>query len=335
MKTRLALVMAAMILAGAAEGGERLVIRIAWATVPAELTPVLFEKKDMLDHLGSSYTVEHLHFGPSATVLQALAAGEIDIAALSPATFALAIRNAGLEDLRAVADDYQDGVAKRYSSEFMVRDAGPIRAVEDLRGRVVAVEAQGSMADLGLKTMLRRHGLEDVGFYREVEPPLANMGAMLEAGNIDLAALPAPFTYVLKARGSVRTLFTLRDALGPSQGLMLVARAGFLDAHRAALADFFEDYLRALRWFLDPAHRDEAVMIVASFTRAPRAMFDDYLFTADDYYRDPDARPNLAAVQKAMDALRAEGIIDIAIDARPYADPSFVEEAGRRLKQAR
>ena len=99
--------------------------------------------------------------------------------------------------------------------------------------------------------------------------------------------------------------------------------------------DFFEDYLRALRWFLDPAHRDEAVMIVASFTRAPRAMFDDYLFTADDYYRDPDARPNLAAVQKAMDALRAEGIIDIAIDARPYADPSFVEEAGRRLKQAR
>jgi sulfonate transport system substrate-binding protein len=330
MMTRVALVLVAIILAGSAEG-ETLAIRIAWTTVPAELTPVLFEKKDMLDHLGSSYTVEHLHFGPSATVVQALAAGEIDIAALAPVTFAAAIRNGGLEDLRIVADDYQDGVAGSYSSEFMVRDASEIRDVEDLRGLVLAIEARGGASDIGLHAMLRRHGLED---QRIVETPVTSMGAMLEAGKIDLAALPAPFSYVLKARGTARTLFTVRDALGPTQGLMLVARAEFLAAHRAALADFFTDYVRALRWFLAPANRDEAVQIVAAFTRAPRALFDDYLFTADDYYRDPDARPNLSAVQRAMDALKADGFLDSAVDARHYADMSLVEEAVHRLKQA-
>lgn len=334
MKMLLALVMVAMSLAGPAPGAEPLTIRIAWSTVPAELTPVLFQKKDMLDYLGSSYVVEHLHFGPSAAVVQALAAGDIDIAALAPVTFAAAIRNGGVEDLRIVADDYQDGVAGHYSSEFMVRDASEIRTVEDLEGRVLAIDARGTASDLGLSAMLRRHGLVDPKSYRIVETPVTNMGAMLEAGKVDLAALGAPFSYALKARGSVRTLFTLGDALGPSQGLMLVARTEFLAAHRAAVTDFFEDYLRALRWFLAPVHRDEAVQIAAAFTRAPRALFDDYLFTADDYYRDPDAQPNFAAVQRTVAALRADGFLDSAPDARHYADTSFVEEAARRLAKA-
>jgi sulfonate transport system substrate-binding protein len=306
-------------------------IRIAWSTIPAELTPVLFEKKDLLDHLGRSYAVQFVHFGASDTALRALAAGDIDIAAFSPVTFAVAVRNAGMDDLRIVADGYEDGVPRHYASEFLVREDSAIATVEDLAGKVLAVDAAGGLYDLALQAMLRRHGLGR-GDYRAVEAPLANLGAMLDRRKIDLAALGAPLSYMVKGHGLARTLFTLRDALGPTPGLMLVARANFLDRNRAALGDFFEDYLRALRWFLDPAKRDEAVLIVAEVSHLPRPLLAQYLFTAGDYLRDRDARPDLGALQKTMGALRDLGFLDIAIDVRHYADLSFIVGAAARLK---
>jgi len=61
-------------------------------------------------------------------------------------------------------------------------------------------------------------------------------------------------------------LFHMRDGLGTTQMIVLAARTGFLEQNRAALYDFFEDLVRALHWYLDPAHREEAIGIVAKET---------------------------------------------------------------------
>lgn len=328
---RLALVLALLLLAGAAARAEPLTLRIAWTTVPAQLTPVLFQRKDLLDHAGKSYTVEHVHFAETAPVERWLAAGEIDIAALAPATFGVAIENAGLEDLRIVADGYQDGIGRHYSSEFMVRNDGPLWAVEDLKGKVAAIHAPG-LGSTALRVMLSRRGLEDRRDYKTVVTPFPSMGAMLEDGRIDLAALVAPFAQRLAERGTARRLFDMRAVIGPSQSLVYVARAEFLRRNRAALEDFFEDYLRALRWFLDPAHRDDAVAALARFNHDAIGLYAGYLFTDGDYYRDRDARPNLAALQSNLRLLRDAGLLSIDIDVRRYADLSFVDTAVQRLK---
>jgi len=307
-------------------------IRIAWISVPTQMSPILFAQQDLLDHQGVTYAVQHIHFSDEAPILRAFAAGLIDIAPLTPNAVAVAIQNAGLDDLRIVADDYQDGAHGHYSEEFMVGDASPIRAVEDLRGKVLAVEARGGMSEIALRAMLSRHGLSSDRDADIVEAPVPSQGAMLEQGRIDLAALGAPFSYILKARGSARALFTRADALGPSEGLMLVARAEFLERNRAALDDFFEDYLRALRWFLAPDHRDEAVLIAAQASRVPADLLDDYLFSDGDYFRDRDARPDLAALQRNFDQLREAGALDMTVDARAHADLSFIDEAARRVK---
>ena len=49
------------------------------------------------------------------------------------------------------------------------------------------------------------------------------------------------------------------------------ARAGFIAAHRAAMVDFFEDMMRVMRWFRDPAHHDAAVAVAANLTKQPAA----------------------------------------------------------------
>ena len=322
---------AALVCAGAGRA-EPLTIRIAWTTVPGQMTPVLFAKRDQLRHYGTSYVVAHTHFNGSGPMVTALATGQVDLAPQSPSSFGLAIQNARLGDLKVVSDDYQDGVAGNYSAEFLVRADSPIASVEDLKGKVLAVNAVGGGSDSALRAMLRRHRLEDRRDYTVVEASFGNMPAMLFEQKVDLISEVLPFSQALHRDGRVRTLFAMRDVFGTTQSLFNVARGPFIEKNRAVLNDFFEDYVRALRWFLDPAHRDEAVQIVAAFNKQPPATFAPYLFTSEDNFRDRDARPNLLALQKNMHQQKELGFLTIEVDVAAHANLSFIDEAVRRLK---
>ncbi len=119
--------------------------------------------------------------------------------------------------------------------------------------------------------------------------------------------------------------------MGPTQILVLAARSGFLDKNRAALVDYMEDFLRSLRWYLDPANHDAAVTIVADFTKQPAARFQPWLLTKADQYHDPNGRPNLAAMQHDIDVQKELGFLKIKLDVNKYADLSIVDEAAHRL----
>ncbi len=118
--------------------------------------------------------------------------------------------------------------------------------------------------------------------------------------------------------------------MGETQTTLMAARKPFIDKNRAALVDFFEDVQRATRWYLDPANHDEAVDIIARFTKQPKAEFAGWVFTKDDYYHDPDARPNLTALQSNLRDQKALDFLKIDIDAAKYADLSLVDEAAKR-----
>jgi sulfonate transport system substrate-binding protein len=328
-----ALVAVVLVVAGnPARSAEPLTIRIAWTGVPGQMEPIIAEKTDLLPHLGKSYIIQHFHFAGSGPMVTALATGDVDIAPLAPSSFGAAVLNAGMDDLQVVTDDYQDGVADYYSSEFLVRPDSPIKTVEDLKGKIVVVNAIGGGSDLALRVMLRRHGLEDRRDYTVVETQFPNMGAMLEARKVDLVCLVAPYSQELKSRGIGRSLFAMRDVFGTTQSLVNVARAGFLDKNRAALDDYFEDYVRALRWFLDPGNRAAAIQLIAQFSKQPAPLFESYLFTKDDYYRDRDGRPNLEALQQNLRQLKEAGFLNADIDLGRHADMSFLDEAVKRLK---
>lgn len=311
---------------------EPLKIRIAWTTVPGQLTPVLFAKADQLRHAGTSYVVEHSRFAGSGPMVTALATDAVDLAPLAPSSFGLALQNARIQDIRIVSDDYQDGAAGHYSNEFLVRKDSPIRTIEDLKGKILAVNGIGGGSDSALRAMLRRHGLEDRRDYAVVETQFANMAAMLDEQKVDLISQVLPFSFNLHREDRVRTLFTMHDVFGTTQSLFNVARAGFLEKHKAVLADFFEDYVRSLQWFLDPSHRDEAVQIVAQFNQRPAATFAGYLFTKQDVYRDAGARPNLEALQNNMRQQKDLGFLAIDVNVAAYADLSFIEQAAKRLQ---
>jgi len=165
-----------------------------------------------------------------------------------------------------------------------------------------------------------------------VEAPFPTMKAMLTQKKADLASFVAPFSFDPELKQIGRPLFSQRDALGPTQMIVWVARAGFLQKNRAAMVDFLEDSVRVVRWYLDPKNHDEAVQIAARVTKLRPELFAGWLFTNKEYSRSPDLLPDLAALQSNIDVQRDLGFLKRPIDVQTYADLSIVREAAQRLK---
>ncbi len=314
-----------------ASAADLLKIRLAYVVPVATWGAMLPEKKDLATHEGKSYQLEITRFVGTPQQITALATGELDIADLAYPTLPIAIGNAGMTDLRVIADEFQDGKPGYYSTEYMVLDSTPIRSVADLKRKVVATNAAGSGVDVAMRAMLRKSGLEDRRDYTIIEAPLPAMRAMLSAKKADLVPAVLPFSYDPELRRIGRTLFTNNDAIGATQFTMWVVRKGFIDKNRAALVDFMEDTLRIAHWYLDPANHHQVMEIAARLTKQPAEQFS-YAFTGKDDYRDPDMVPDLAALQRNVDLVRELGFVRAKIDVRQYADLGIVEEAAKRLK---
>ena len=312
--------------------GEPVKIRLAWVFTPASLGPLLFPKPELTPHRDKTYIYDPIHFASTAVEVTALASGDIDIANLSFPAIGTAIEKAHLDDLRVFADEIQDGVHGYDSGAgFLVLKDGPIKAIDDLKGRVVAVLTLGSATHMEARAMLRKHGLEDKRDYSTIEAQFGNMKALLLEGKADLISIAPPFSYDPELQGKARMLFHPADSFGPIQITAWTARAGFLEKNRAAMVDFMEDVIRSIRWYIDPKNHKEAVEIVAVHTKQ-RPQQIDFLFTAHEFYRDPNGEPNLGALQSNLDTQQDLGLLDYKLDIRKYADLSIVKEASARLK---
>ncbi|MDE2229246.1 MAG: ABC transporter substrate-binding protein [Alphaproteobacteria bacterium] len=311
---------------------EPLKLRISWAVIPGQLTAVLFQNPTILEHYGKSYTVELTHFRGSTPQIMGLASGDLSFASLAFSSFGLAIQNAHLNDIRAVADLYQDGIPGYYTNEYMVRTDSGINKAADLKGKIVATNAIGGAVDIASKKFLLTHGLQATRDYQVVEVQFPNMLVSIEEKKIDLATMIMPFSIEAHRQSNLKTLFTVGEAMGPAQTTLLVARVPFIAAHRAVLVDFFEDWIRALHWFYDPKNREQAIKIVADFTKKPPSEYSGWLFTHKDYYRNPNALPNLQALQNNLNTQKELGFLKIAIDVKKYADVSLVTEAAKRAR---
>ncbi len=323
----------ALVLSGLAQAraDEPYHLRIGWVVAGADLATLMFAKPGLAVHAGKSYVPELIHFQGTSTEMTALATDQLDTAALAYSTFALGIVNAGMEDLRVISDEFQDGVPGYHTNPFVVRKDSPIHSVADLKGKVLATNERGSAVDMAMRALLAKHNMQDKRDVNIIEVRFPDQKAMLKEGKVDLIPAVLPFGMDPELRAFDRTLFTQADAIGRSQMIVRVARAPFLKAHRAAMVDFMEDYLRALHYLQDPAHHAEAVALLAEVTKRPAAFYDSWAFTKEDYYRDPKALPDLDALQKNVELQQQLGFIRKAVDVKKYADLDIVKEAGERL----
>lgn len=308
-------------------------IRISWVSAPSDFPPLFMEKPDLMTRSGQSYTVEAVQFPGTPQSIAALASGDLDIALLTFSSFPFAIQNAKLDDLRVIGDEFTDGAQGNYSAEFLVLKDGPIKDIKDIKGKNVALNMRGGGTDIAMRAITKKHGLDEKRDFTAVEVGFANMKAALLEKNADLVGLGRPaLSADPELRAAARTLFTQRDALGPTAQVIWVARKGFLEKNHAAMVDFMADALRSRRFYIDPKNRKEAVDIVSRVTKQPREQIAPWLFTKDDFYRSPDGVPDLAVLQRNIDRMVELGFLKTGIDVKKFQDLTIVKEAGTRLE---
>jgi NitT/TauT family transport system substrate-binding protein len=331
----LAILLSAFFLGGAANA-QPVKIRAAYVVPVANWPSILFEKQGLAKHMGRSYTYEAVHFQGTPQMITAIANNELEIADFAFASLAIAVQNAGMDDLRVIADEFQDGVPGYYTDEFFVLKDGPIKTLADLKGKVVATNVAGSAVDIVMRAMLRKHGLDDRKDVNVIETAFPNMKATLFAKKADVIPGVIPFSLDPELRDKSRVLFTQKEAVGRTQMIVWAAREGFIRKNRAAMVDFMEDSIRAVRWFLDPKNHKEAVEIAARVSKRPAGAFDKWLYTKagqnGDYYHDENMKPDLKALQENIDLQHKLGLVKASIDMKKHSDLSLVEEAAKRIR---
>ncbi|MGH7008647.1 MAG: hypothetical protein ACRED7_09615, partial [Stellaceae bacterium] len=93
-------------------------IRLSYVVPVANWSSLLPTKPELMTHLGKSYTLDVTRFQGTPPMITALASNQIDIGDLAYSSLALAIQNAGLDDLRIISDDFQDGVPGYYTDQY-------------------------------------------------------------------------------------------------------------------------------------------------------------------------------------------------------------------------
>src|SRR5579863_7101238 len=136
-------------------------IHVGWVTMYASSVPLSLDKKELLPHYGKSYTITPIRMASTAAMITALATGDVNVGTLAYSSLASAILNAKMSDMRIIMDVNQDGVDNGWSGHFMVLRDGPVKKVEDLKGKVIASLTYGSAVDVAIRAMLRKHGLDD------------------------------------------------------------------------------------------------------------------------------------------------------------------------------
>ena len=114
------------LVAQGASKAEPVKIRVSWIAPLSNWASLLMEKKEIARHMGRTYILEPVRYPGTPQMVTALANNELEIANLAFSTLPIAIHNAGLSDLRVIADEFQDGVQDYYSQEYMVLSDGPV-----------------------------------------------------------------------------------------------------------------------------------------------------------------------------------------------------------------
>ncbi|WP_199260445.1 ABC transporter substrate-binding protein [Paracoccus binzhouensis] len=180
--------------------------------------------------------------GPES--LMALAGGSVEIG--SAATSAVLNSIVGGNDF--VAAYPTNGINDQVQSIFYVLEDSPIKGIEDLPGKTVAVNTLGAHLDYTVREALHQKGLaQDAANLVTVPGP--QLEQVLRSGQVDVAAFgywQTTFEGAARKTGGLRAIFDDTDVLGEIAGGFTVLRRDWVEAHPEAARIYVEQSARAL-----------------------------------------------------------------------------------------
>lgn len=233
--------------------GQKLVV--GWSAVSALNAPYWvikeggFFKQEGLD-------AELIYIASSSTMAQAQLAGDVAISTANSQVIA----DVGLQSGDLVAIGAVINVAA-----FYIMAVPEIKAVEDLKGKMVGVTRFGASTDFSMRLLLRKYGLEPV---RDV--PILQIGGMPEIAaalskkSIYAAPMSYPMGYVAQQAG-IKMLANLAKEDIPFVHVGITTTRKFLKEKRAQAKAFLRAYGRAVHFM--HTKKEDFKKIIARYSK--------------------------------------------------------------------
>jgi ABC-type nitrate/sulfonate/bicarbonate transport system substrate-binding protein len=205
-----------------------------------------FELADELGYFdGTGITLENVGYaqgGPASLV--ALAGGSVELGSAATA----AVLNAIAAGNDFVAAYPSNGINDEAQSIFYVLEDSPIKSVEDIVGRSIAVNTLGAHLDYVVREALHQKGLpEDDANLLVVPGP--QLEQVLRSGQVDISAFgywQTTFTGAALQNGGLRAVFDDTDVLGEIAGGFIVLRRDWIEANPDEAKAFVDGSVKAL-----------------------------------------------------------------------------------------
>jgi ABC-type nitrate/sulfonate/bicarbonate transport system substrate-binding protein len=269
-------------------------IRLGRGFAAEEQVWLMSVRQDLTPNQGKRYELKQILFQANPERFQAFLAGEID-AGTAPGLAVIFGREQGLE-MKIVASVCQEAKGDKYfTTTYMVKDDGPVKRVQDLKGGTIGVVGIKTATDLWARAGLLNAGLVPDKDTKVVPMAFPAIGDAVRTGKVSAGTFVEPFYSAEMAKGGLRKLFTATDAMGYDHELLdIFFGEKFLNQHPDAVRAFLADYVAVTKYYLANTEQAKTDLHKAGFVRTPLPV---YLKTSD-WKRDPNARVDVESLKK-------------------------------------
>lgn len=255
---------------------------------------------------GTGITLENIgNAGGGPETLIALAGGSVEIGgAATPA-----VLNSIAAGNDFVAAYPSNGINDEAQSIFYVLEDSPIKSIEDVVGKTIAVNTLGAHLEYAIREGLYQKGLpQDAANLVVVPGP--QLEQVLRSGQVDVSAFgywQTTFEGAARTTGGIRAIFDDTDVLGEIAGGFVVLRRDWVEAHPEAARIFVEQSARALDYAREYPEETKAVLANALNKRGENGDLAQYF---KGYGVRAGGLPVERDIQFWIDVLEREGKIE-------------------------
>jgi ABC-type nitrate/sulfonate/bicarbonate transport system substrate-binding protein len=157
-----------------------------------------------------------------------------------------------------------------------------IKALSDLKGQTVIVDAPDTAYAFQLYEILKRNGLNKGDYNVKVVGASHKRLAELETVKDSKASMLNPPSSLQAIGEGMKDMGTATKILGPYQGSAIIVLKSWGKEHPEILREYLQAYISGLRWALDAKNKDAAIRLLAEGLKlSPEVAAATYAVAAD------------------------------------------------------
>jgi NitT/TauT family transport system substrate-binding protein len=247
-----------------------------------------------------------LSFAPSgSSVVQQLTAGSLQV-----------VVSVGLtEPLEAIDKGASIAIVRIIgkTAPYVLIAKPAIKSIKDLRGKTISIGPLPDIITIYFNRMMAANGLKK-GDYDVISAGVAAARyAALRAGAADAAMVLPPLNFHAAADG-YPTIARAADYVTDLPFTGMVVAGPWAAAHAALVKRLLDATTKAIAWFDDPAHRQDAIdLLVKSAHARPADAVASYDFLHRIGYFEPTGKVSRGLLENLIAADRKRGNVDAAL----------------------